>query len=133
MGLNFLFTTNGAVEHANPFLALLLPSWLKQRHPAAAAALTANEQSLITGFDIFTTLHHLLHLHKANRTAGLEGSEGSAGPSKKALAAWAKAGGVQQKAQWGLSLLGPMPAGRTCEDAGVPPQWCMCHHNSKSH
>lgn len=33
MGLNFVFARNGKVEHKNPFLAVLAPTWLGRAYP----------------------------------------------------------------------------------------------------
>lgn len=95
-------------------LAMLLPAWVAQRYPAAAAALAANEQRLVSAYDLHATLHHLLHL-----------GESSAPPAEQ-YAAWAAAGNVSEAVRWGVSLLDEVPAGRTCADAGIPPEWCGC-------
>lgn len=101
-------------EHKIPMLAMLLPRWVEERYPAAAAALRKNEQRLVSGYDFHTTLHHLLHLGE------------SAQPPQKQYAAWAAAGNVTDKVRWGVSLLDEVPAGRSCSDAGVPAEWCQC-------
>jgi hypothetical protein len=116
-GINFLFTDNGGLEHANPFLALLVPSWLEGRHPGAAVALRDNEQVLITARDLFTTFHHLLHLHELPPNAPA--------PTPEQLAQWRVAGNVSERARWGASLLAPVPVNRTCEQAGVH-AWRKC-------
>lgn len=113
------FARHVQVEHANPFLTMLLPAWLEQRHPAAAAALRGNEQKLLSAHDIHATLHHLLHLHQQ--------PPGAPAPGREQLAAWAgTTGGVHRHVFWGSSLLAPLPANRTCEEAGVPPERCWC-------
>jgi hypothetical protein len=98
-------------------LGLLLPRWLESAHPAAAAALRANEQRLLTGYDLHATLHHLLHLG--------EDGVGSRTPAER-RARWAAAGNVTAAVRWGASMLEPVPPGRSCEEAGVPPEWCQC-------
>jgi hypothetical protein len=105
------------MEHANPFLALLVPTWLKRRHPATAAALRDNEQALVTARDLFTTLHHLLHLYELPPDAPA--------PTPALLAQWGAAGNISAKAEWGVSLLAPVPADRTCKQAGVL-TWRKC-------
>lgn len=95
-------------------LAMLLPAWVRERYPAAAAALAANEQRLVSGHDLHATLHHLLHLGE------------SAAPPSQQYAAWAASGNVSAAARWGVSLLDEVPAGRTCADASIPLEWCAC-------
>ena len=114
MGLNFLYTPNGRVEHKNPVLALMLPPWVAAERPEVAAALAANAQRLVTAYDVFTTFHHLLHFGDPPPPAG------------ERPAAWAAAGNVSATARWGASLFAPVPEGRSCADAGVPPDTCMC-------
>ena len=101
-------------EHKIPLLAMLLPMWLEEKYPQAAAALRANEQRLVSAYDIHTTLHHLLHL-----------GESSAPPSSQ-YDSWRVAGNVTEAVRWGVSLLDEVPAGRSCDEAGVPPEWCQC-------
>lgn len=101
-------------EHKVPLLALLLPAWVEERYPAVAAALRANEQRLASHYDLFTTLHHLLHLGE------------SAAPLRDQYAAWRRAGNVTAAVRWGVSLLDELPAGRSCDDAGIPTEWCGC-------
>ncbi|KAL4451645.1 hypothetical protein ABPG75_007307 [Micractinium tetrahymenae] len=115
MGLNYMYTQNGRItEHKIPFLALLLPPWVERRYPAAAAALRANEQRFVSHYDFFTTLHHLLHLGE------------SAAPLPEQYPAWREAGNVTEAVRWGVSLLDEVPPGRSCDDAGIPAEWCRC-------
>ena len=104
------------IAHKNPLLAMLLPRWVEDKYPAAAAALRKNEQRLVTGYDFHTTMHHLLHLGEAPEGA----------PIAEQYPAWQAAGNVTESVRWGVSLLAEVPAGRTCAEAGVPPEWCQC-------
>lgn len=116
---------NGRVEHKNPFLALLAPRWLAAAHPHLAAALRGNEQRLLSAFDLHTTLHHVLHLADPNpaaAAAAVAGGEALQGQYEH----WARTGNLSAAVQWGVSLLAPIPAGRTCEQARVPADNCMC-------
>lgn len=101
-------------EHKAPFLALLLPPWVEARYPGAAAALRANEQRLASHYDLYTTLQHLLHLGESDA------------PLPQQYPAWREAGNVTAAVRWGVSLLDELPAGRTCDDAGIPAEWCGC-------
>lgn len=114
------------MEHKNPFLGVLAPTWLPSAYPALAAALRGNEQRLFTAFDIHTTLHHVLHLADPNPAAAAAAAAGGAALPGQ-YPGWAAAGNVSAAVHWGTSLLTPIPAGRTCDDAHVPPDNCMCH------
>jgi hypothetical protein len=102
------------VNHKNPLLAMLLPRWLEDKYPEAAAALRKNEQRLVTGYDFHTTMHHLLHLGE------------SRAPPAEQYPQWQAAGNVTESVRWGVSLLAEVPTGRSCDDAGVPPEFCQC-------
>ncbi|KAG0083584.1 hypothetical protein BGZ93_001713 [Podila epicladia] len=56
MGINFLFTQNGRIEHMNPYLSVILPPLLTKKYPSLARGLRHNQQSLVTGYEIHTTL-----------------------------------------------------------------------------
>lgn len=109
MGLNYMYTSNGRAEHKVPLLALLLPPWVEAEHPGAAAALRANAQRLVSGYDLHATMHQFLHL----------GEPG-------ALDAQQAAGGDATAGARGVGLLDEVPAGRTCDEAGVQPEFCQC-------
>ena len=102
------------VSHKNPLLAMLLPRWVEDKYPEAAASLRKNEQRLVTGYDFHTTMHHLLHLGE------------SRAPPAEQYPLWQAAGNVTESVRWGVSLLAEVPAGRSCDDAGVPPEYCQC-------
>ncbi len=125
MGLNFLFAENGRVEHKNPFLAMLAPTWLPAAYPQLAAALRGNEQRLLSAFDIHATLHHVLHLGDADKAVAAAAAAGG-DALRQQYPAWAAHGNVSSAVQWGTSLLAPIPAGRSCEQALVPHDNCMC-------
>ncbi|GAB4815444.1 hypothetical protein N2152v2_002490 [Parachlorella kessleri] len=125
MGLNFLFTQNGKTEHKNPFLAMLAPRWLPQAYPELAKALRGNEQRLLSAFDIHTMLHHVLHLGDADQASAAAAAAGGEA-LRQQYPGWAKYGNVSSAVQWGTSLLAPIAAGRSCDQALVPPDNCMC-------
>ncbi|EFN55879.1 hypothetical protein CHLNCDRAFT_145486 [Chlorella variabilis] len=115
MGINYMLTQNGRItEHKIPLLAMLLPAWVGERYPAQAAALAANEQRLVSGYDLHATLHHLLHLGESDV------------PPEQQYDSWRVAGNVAESVRWGVSLLAEVPAGRNCDEAGIPPDFCQC-------
>ena len=48
-------TSEGKLEHRNPFLILLVPPTLLRCHPDWAAALAQNQDRRVTAFDIYAT------------------------------------------------------------------------------
>ncbi|KAJ2681802.1 hypothetical protein H4R19_007259, partial [Coemansia spiralis] len=104
MGLNFAFLQNGRIEHQNPFFAMSVPEWLHQyvhEHQAALGVdapspLAVNEQRLTTPFE----LHHTFRV----------------------LADWPNFDGDD----WRRSLFAPQKKGRTCDEAGIGANFCMC-------
>lgn len=119
MGLNFVYSANGRVEHMNPFLAMLLPAWVADKYPHIAAALNDAQQRLVTPFDIFATLNQLLHFDgdKQRTPADVEAS----------FPDWSAAGRYSPDVKWTASLLSGIPASRTCEQAMVPDGGCRCY------
>jgi len=61
MGLCFLFTHQGFVEHKLPFLATLIPERFLKEYPELRKNLDDNEQKLISAYDIYATLKDLLN------------------------------------------------------------------------
>ncbi|KAF8942147.1 hypothetical protein BGZ47_006778 [Haplosporangium gracile] len=59
MGINFMFTPNGRIEHVNPYLSVILPPLITKHYPSLARGLAHNQQSLVTGYEIHATLKML--------------------------------------------------------------------------
>ncbi|KAJ2732947.1 hypothetical protein IW152_003441 [Coemansia sp. BCRC 34962] len=104
MGLNFAFLQNGRIEHQNPFFAMSVPEWLHEFSEEYQAAngsesvspFAANEQRLMTPFET----HHTFRV----------------------LADWPEF----ETDSWRRSLFAAQKAGRTCEEAGIGANFCMC-------
>lgn len=96
----------GKFEERMPFIFLIFPPWFSERHPNLASNLRENQNRLTTPFDIHATLVHLLQL---DRRASSELNET-----------------LSRLTPHGLSLLGPIPKDRTCEQASILPHWCPC-------
>ncbi|KAJ2524374.1 hypothetical protein GGI11_000864 [Coemansia sp. RSA 2049] len=97
MGLNFAFLNSGQIEHKNPFFAMVLPQWLRtDLGHMAEQGLLANEQRLTTPLETHYTL--------------------------KTLADWP----VYDPGDFEKSLFAPVKAGRTCADANIGANFCMC-------
>ncbi|KAI8320354.1 DUF229-domain-containing protein [Martensiomyces pterosporus] len=99
MGLNFAFLNSGQIEHKNPFYAMVLPQWLRSHvDKSANGGLLVNEQRLTTPMETHYTL--------------------------KTLANWPS----YDPEDFEQSLFAPVKAGRTCEEAGIGANFCMCRH-----
>ena len=110
MGLNFGVSQNGAVEHKNPFMAMMLPPWFVARHNRHNA-LRVNQQRMVTALDIYDTL-------QAFRMAGLSTEE---------QARWVDPAARYRLHKHSIDLLHhEVPENRSCEDAGIVPEWCQC-------
>ncbi|ORX65580.1 hypothetical protein DL89DRAFT_270816 [Linderina pennispora] len=76
MGLNFVFTQNGRIEHQNPLFAMSMPEYLYQfanayqeRTDGGLSPFKANEQRLMTPFEThYTFRRSLFSAQKAGRT-----------------------------------------------------------------
>lgn len=110
MGLNFGIAQNGAVEHKNPFLAMLLPPWFVSRQNRHDA-LRVNQQRMVTALDIYQTL-------QAVRMAGLSAEE---------QARWVDPAAQFRLLSHSIDLLHhEVPESRSCEDASIGPEFCQC-------
>ena len=89
----------GKLEHRLPFLSLTLPPWFKRKYPEHVAALVKNSRIISSPFDLYATMKHLLTF-----------------PDKSLV----------QTAGIGASLFEPLPEDRTCEDTGIPDNYCPC-------
>ncbi|ORZ04570.1 hypothetical protein BCR41DRAFT_389926 [Lobosporangium transversale] len=109
MGINFMFTTNGRIEHMNPYLSVILPPSITQKYPSLAKGLMHNQQSLITGYEIHATLKMLASgkMPKHGDEDGVDGGN------------WRK----------GTLFDEELDPGRTCEQARVPEEYCSCRAN----
>jgi hypothetical protein len=90
-------THEGLLERRLPLLLLRLPETLK----AHQEALEENAAQVVSHYDVYKTLLEISRL-----PGGALPREGEG---------------------LGLSLLSPLPKGRTCADAGVPPTFCACN------
>lgn len=106
MGLNFGLSQNGAVEHKNPMLAVMLPPWFtdqENRHEL----MSKNQQRLVTGLDLYRTLQGI-RLIGSEDTRWVDEAE-------------------EERSKSGIDLLhDEVPETRTCKDAEIPAQWCQC-------
>lgn len=95
-------TYQGMLEDRLPFIFLKLPDWMKERYPHLVDNLKINSRRLVTMYDIYETFKQLLE------------------PSSLSASNW------NIGKQRGHSLLAPIHENRTCTDANIPNQWCVC-------
>lgn len=98
-------SVNGFFESRNPLTILTFPTWFLRKYPDVAANLKNNTKRLTSHFDTHATLLDLLYFK----------------PDKPPPLA---------PLRHGVSLLGKIPLGRTCADAQIPANLCLCSYNS---
>ena len=113
-GTYFDKARGGNQEHSLPLMYALFPRRVLEAHPEIEAALCMNQQRLVSPFDIHATLLHLLSY-----------------PLPPQLPKWSTSDYF-----WGertvpkpASLIAPVPAARSCADAGIPSSLCPCASN----
>ncbi|CAH0701135.1 unnamed protein product [Spodoptera exigua] len=97
-------TYHGKLEERLPLLSIFLPEKLKRLRPDAVAALNENIERLTTPFDLHTTVLDVLDLKDLSNMYTIPGCN----------------------LPRALSLLTPIPASRSCADAGIAQHWCTC-------
>lgn len=93
----------GKFEERLPFMFINFPTWFLDQNPEIAESLKANQDRLVTLFDIHATMLHLLDLslEKTSQEKDIATTLGS-------------------------SLLNDISPKRTCEDANIQPHFCAC-------
>ena len=113
------WTTCGDTECSFPFLFTLFPSDFLATRPDAAAALHANQQRLVTGYDVFATLHQLFG-ELGGEYPTLESIRNTSTSDRHAYLR-----AVESPSSSAKSLFEPVP-NRTCAQAGIPNKFCRC-------
>eukprot|EP00163_Fabomonas_tropica_P027990 TRINITY_DN5566_c0_g1_i3.p1 TRINITY_DN5566_c0_g1~~TRINITY_DN5566_c0_g1_i3.p1 ORF type:complete len:120 (+),score=11.08 TRINITY_DN5566_c0_g1_i3:641-1000(+) len=105
-------TAAGTVEHRLPTLVTVWPNPFLQRHPKVARNLHANQQRLITAYDLHHTLRHIASF-----------------PQEPAPRPYREHSDIPDNLAGSTlhSLMTPVPADRTCAQARIPKRWCVCH------
>ena len=93
----FRETHVGYHEERLPMFVMLTPEWFNTSHPHLQSNLNVNAQRLVTPFDIHATLREIL---------GNDDTTSS---------------------QRGISILKEISERRTCYDASIGMNWCMCY------
>jgi hypothetical protein len=114
------WSTCGDIECSFPFLFVILPPSFVQQHPLEAAAIQANQQALVTAFDLFTTLQHLFDLLGGPRVPFQDIANSSASERVANMRAVVDLAPGNSK-----SLFDEIPT-RTCSEVGIPSKFCRC-------
>ena len=118
----YLETSVGMMEANLPFFFLVLPPFFKSQFPELVANAAGNTRRLMTAFDIHKTLQHLLHL----QTSSTPWSNADAHDDAHIDESLRMQKRVP-KMQTAYSIFTPIPANRTCREAGIPSAFCACH------
>ncbi|KAI8776133.1 uncharacterized protein LOC106069867 [Biomphalaria glabrata] len=94
-------SANGIVEGRAPYAIFTFPNWFIQKYPDVVENFQKNTKRLTTHFDTHATLRDLLYF-KARKKSPLA-------PSVR-----------------GQSLFQEIPRNRTCSDASIPMEFCLC-------
>ncbi|CAH1645432.1 unnamed protein product [Spodoptera littoralis] len=97
-------TYQGKLEERLPLLSIFLPERLKRLRPDAVRALNQNVDRVTTPYDLHTTILDVLDLKDLSNKYTIPGCD----------------------LPRSLSLLEPIPANRSCADAGIARHWCTC-------
>lgn len=96
----------GKIEERLPFFSFVFPEWFPKTYPEQYENFKKNRNRLTTPFDIHETLRDILRL---------QGSQASPVSTSET-----------QNITRALSLFQRIPKDRTCVDADIDPQWCIC-------
>ncbi|XP_017768642.1 PREDICTED: uncharacterized protein LOC108556871 [Nicrophorus vespilloides] len=92
-------TVQGKMEERLPYFSFAFPTWFKQKYSDAYDNFVNNVQTLVTPFDIYSTLQSVLHLTDT---------------------------GVADLSKRSVSLFTNIPKERSCAQAYIEPHWCAC-------
>lgn len=112
----FRNTYQGMMEERQPLLYIVPPPSFAAKYPSAMRNLVKNRHKLTTHFDLYETLHDLLHPETLTPSAIKHRS--------------AELVDAELPMPRGISLFLPVPALRTCYDAAIAPHWCTCHEKA---
>ncbi|KAK3781655.1 hypothetical protein RRG08_043567 [Elysia crispata] len=94
-------TFTGEVETNTPCLFFVFPPWFEKKYPEVMRVFKTNQNRLTSHYDTYATLQDLLYF------------KGVVGPKGK-------------RGERSISLFREIPLDRTCEDAQIPAEYCLC-------
>ncbi|XP_013075122.2 uncharacterized protein LOC106061503 [Biomphalaria glabrata] len=99
------YTKLGDVENRTPFAIFTFPPWFLKKYPDVARNLKTNRNRLTTHYDTHATLQDLLYF-KGRRDKPLS------------------------KSKHGISLFEEIPRNRTCTEAAIDQEFCLCGYQN---
>lgn len=96
----------GQLEHKSPMLHVLVSNDLLEKHNGFQN-FKHNSENLVTSFDIYSTIRHLVELETQGTTY-----------NERSL----------EIPSWGHSFFEEIPEHRTCNDALIPENYCACDY-----
>ena len=99
---SYVYTDLGFYEARLPFIYVMVPPWFQSKHKRLYLNLKNHSRTLTSNFDIYKTLLRVLHNKFQEEEFG------------------------RKFQKPGHSLFNIMSSKRTCQDAGIPEQWCAC-------
>ncbi|KAH9524032.1 hypothetical protein Btru_047958 [Bulinus truncatus] len=94
-------TPNGMVESRAPYAIFTFPRWFLDKYPDVAENLRINSMRLTTHFDTHAMLRELLYFKASGKIPLVP-------------------------TNYGISLFREVPKNRTCSDAFIPLEFCLC-------
>ena len=99
---SYVNTNVGFYEARLPSMYIIFPQWFRRKYKQLHGNLQNNSRKLTSNFDVYKTILDVVHgTYRRNSQDKMTNKPG-------------------------ISLLEPFPGNRTCEEAGVPSQWCAC-------
>jgi hypothetical protein len=137
MGPFYEFSRAGRQEHRLPFLFVLVPNSLLTRRPELRQTLLHNRDALVTPYDIYHTLRHLLVYEQSSSDSSFDNewsshsnSNGNSLHGSTIADVAIMAPSNRRYESHSRSLLQPIPLTRTCDDANIPANLCACRTSS---
>ncbi|GFO28758.1 hypothetical protein PoB_005526300 [Plakobranchus ocellatus] len=99
-------TYNGRIETSTPYIFFVFPPWFERKYPKLISTLKINQNRLSSHFDTYETLRDLLYFKAGEKPSG-------------------------KLSERGISLFREIPKERTCQQAGIPSEFCACGRLSR--
>ncbi|GFR66648.1 hypothetical protein ElyMa_001975300 [Elysia marginata] len=101
------YTFTGEVESNTPYLFFAFPPWFEKKYPEVMRVFRTNQNRLTSHYDTYATIQDLLNFK------GVVAPKGKLGERS-------------------ISLFREIPLHRTCKDAQIPAEYCLCSGLSKA-
>lgn len=112
-----------------PMVSVVLPDWTDKVYPGWRQALQKNSKRLLSSYDLHGTFLDILStLRRPNSEDVRRAFEFQRLRESGLDVRWAK---HFSNTSAELSFFKPVPVTRSCEDAGIPPWFCVCQTNQE--